>query len=91
MALEKIDLQELESKLQNLTGNDFQAAERACKGVVAPDDILVMNSTFQAHILAIALGCEYKDVLAMPIKDFSAATLTVMVFLAGALGSKIPQ
>lgn len=85
----KIDLKAIESGLENMTGFDFEVAERDARaaGDTLPD--ITFSKNFQARLAARAMGVHVNDVCALPIRDFNAATMKVNNFLFASLAAEI--
>lgn len=77
----RIDINALEKKLLELTGNDFEAAEaqERAAGNNYPD--LTFTKSFQARLAARALGINVYDLKAASLRDYSQACQAVFNFL----------
>ena len=77
------DKEKLHLGLEELTGNDFEAAERAemTAGNNAP--LLMFSKSFQARLAAMALKVPAPEVKALPIKKYAVLTSEVFTFLFG--------
>ena len=69
--------------LEELTGNDFEAAERAemSAGNTAP--LLTLTKSFQARLAAAALKVPAPEIKGLPIRKYNALTSEVFTFLFG--------
>lgn len=76
-----IDITNLNQKLLELTGNDFEAAEaqERAAGNNFPD--VTFTKSFQARLAARALGVNVYDLKAASIKNYTQACQTVFNFL----------
>ena len=85
----KMDLNAVESGLENMTGFDFEAVEREARaaGDTLPD--ITFSKNFQARLAARAMGVHVNDVCALPIREFNAVTMKVNNFLFASLAAEI--
>ena len=88
----KIDLKELEEKLNGLKGHDFNRAEREERftGNVTPD--LTFSKSYQARLASFALGMNVHDIFDLPLKEYVQVTGKVSNFLfSGSETEETPQ
>ena len=79
----KIDIEELKTKLDNLKGVDFEAAEREERLAGNSSVDVTMSKSFQARLAARALGVNPHEIKELPLKQYSKVVLEVMSFLFG--------
>lgn len=82
-----IDYDKLKSGLNNLTGRDFEEAERAARALGDTSPEITFSKRFQCILAAKALGMIPDDIQDLKIADYTAVTLTVFNFLAGSMGT----
>lgn len=77
----KIDLTNLEEKLQGLTGNDFAEAENEerLSGNIMP--MIQFSTAFLIRLAARALGVNHNDLKAMPMNEYTRVASRVSNFL----------
>ena len=75
------DKEKLRAGLEKLTGNDFEAAERAEQAAGNAALLLTTNKAFQARLAAKALGVPAPEIKNLPIKEYIAITQEVFNFL----------
>ena len=85
-----IDLQKLQSNLQNLRGLDFEEAESAERAAGNNFPMISFSASFQARLAARALEMNVHDLRELPIKDYDAATRAVFNFLFQSSADETP-
>lgn len=83
-----VDITKLEKGLEELTGYDFEDAERAIrqKGDMTPD--ITFSKNFQTKLAAKAMGITSDKIKAMGIREYVEITTTTSNFLLGNLVAK---
>lgn len=78
----KIDVSELLNKLNNLTGKDYEAAEREAR--MSGNNVLDLNysKNFHARLAAKALGVSHEEITNLPLQEYVTAVVTVNNFLS---------
>ena len=84
----EVDYKVLKEGLNKLTGYDFQDAETACRKLGDQVPEISLSKNFQATLAAKCLGVTKDDLLALPIKDYTAVTGVVFSFLLGTLAEQ---
>ena len=81
----KMDFTNLEEKLAELTGYDFEEAEKACrlKGDASPE--ISFSKDFQSRIAAKALGVKVSEIKKLSIPKYVEITQQVNRFLFSSL------
>ena len=81
----KIDLSQLNEKLETLTGFDLEAAEleERASGNMIPD--VSFSKRYQSRLAAKALGCAHDDIQSLKGNEYTLATTMVSNFLFGTL------
>lgn len=77
----KINLTNIEEKLQGLTGNDFAEAENEerLQGNIMP--MIQFSSGFLVRLAARALGVNHNDIKSLPLNEYTRVTSKVSNFL----------
>ena len=77
----KIDITNLEEKLQGLTGNDFADAENEerLSGNIMP--MIQFSTGFLVRLAARALGVNYNEIKNLPLNEYTRITSKVSNFL----------
>lgn len=77
----KIDLTNLEEKLQGLTGNDFAEAEseERLSGNIMP--MIQFSTPFLIRLAARALGINHNDIKALPMNEYAKVAARTSNFL----------
>ena len=75
------DKEKLRAGLEGLTGNDYEAAERAERNNGNNAPLLTLTASFQARLAAAALGVPAPEIKDLPIKKYNALTQEVLTFL----------
>ena len=75
------DKKKLEAGLENLTGLDFEAAEKRARTSGETTPIISLSTKFQLELAAIALGENVNELKTMKIRDFNKMLATVSTFL----------
>ena len=76
-----IDIKNIDSALEVVTGKDFLNAERQARQQGDQTASIVLSSQFQAILLANALKVPVEDIEELPVKDFVQALSKVNAFL----------
>lgn len=86
-----MDFENLEEKLAELTGYDFEEAEKACRvaGNVTPE--ISFSKDFQSRLAAKALGVKLSEIKKLPIDQYMGLTMKVSGFLFGNLAGESLQ
>lgn len=85
----KIDISKLEEKLELLTGNDFEEAEKIERQTGNTASVISTTSSFAVRLAAMALGCLPHDLKALPIAKYTVVLSKTSNFLFGALAEEI--
>lgn len=78
-----VDITNLASKLETLTGRDFSAVEKESRATGNNSVVLTTSSDFQARLAARALSVNPNDILDLPLKKYNQTLLIVTNFLFG--------
>lgn len=81
MAEKKIDLTNLESGLEALTGNDYANAERQARMGGDSMPVIQFSGNFQAALAAKALNVTTAEIKALPIAEYATVLARVSNFL----------
>jgi len=86
-----MNFEKLEEKLAELTGYDFETAEKACraKGDTTPD--ISFSKDFQSRLAAKALKVKLDDIKKLPVNQYVSVTTKVSNFLFGSLVELVQQ
>lgn len=76
-----MDTKDLETKLLNLTGKDFELAEFAERNSGNTMPLITFSAAFQARLAAMALGVLPDDIKNLPIQQYNAIVSRVSNFL----------
>jgi len=87
--MDKIDLTKLEDSLQNLTGNDFEEAERIERQLGNTASVISTTSSFITRLAAMALKVNPHDIKDLPIAKYTAVMSKTSNFLFGSLAEEI--
>ena len=71
------------AELGKLTGNDYEAAERAERAAGNNAPMLTLTRGFQARLAAMAIGVPAPEVKGLPLRVYSMLTNEVLNFLYG--------
>lgn len=84
-----LDTKKLQAGLENLSGYDFEQAEKneRMAGNMTPD--ITFSKSFQARLAAKALSESVMDIRNLPIKEYTLVTSMVGNFLLGSLAEEI--
>lgn len=88
-ANKKIDVKNLMTQLEALTGYDYEKAERECRLDGDSTGVVTFSTDFQARIAANALEIPIDEVKRLPIQDYVALTTKVSNFLLSSLASEL--
>ena len=77
------DREKLMAGLTKLTGNDYEAAERAERLLGNNAPMLTLTKSFQAQLAAMALDVPVPEIKNLPLRQYSAITNEVFTFLFG--------
>ena len=75
------DKKKLEAGLENLSGLDFELAEKRARSSGETTPIISLSSKFQLHLAAIALGENVNELKTMKIRDYNKMLATVSSWL----------
>ena len=76
-----VDIKNLAGKLDELTGNDFEAVEREERSAGNNAIDVSLSKSFQARLAARALGVNPHEIKDLPLKKYSKVIVTVVSFL----------
>lgn len=79
----QINFDELEEKLEGLTGLDFEQAQKSFKAKYKDESfgVVQLNSKFQIELAAVAIGVNANDLKSLPLKTYSKLCNKVQNFL----------
>lgn len=79
----QIDINDLQDKLENLTGLDFEKAQKNFKAKYKDDSfgVIQLNSNFQIELAALALDENPNELKNLPLKKYVSLCNEVQRFL----------
>lgn len=77
----KIDVEELKSKLENLTGKDFIDAEKDARNSGDMMPLITFSTEFQIRLAARALKTNPRELETLPLNQYTKVASTVSNFL----------
>lgn len=89
MAEKNFNLDELETKLETLTGVDFEEAESVERQLGNLTPMITFSSSFQARIAAMALGVTPHELKALKLPEYNDIIGRVSNFLFGTSAERI--
>ncbi len=89
METEKIDISNLEEKLQTLTGFDFEEVEKVERQLGNNAAVISTTASFITRLAAKALKVNPHDLKALPITQYTVVMSKTSNFLFGSLAEEI--
>ena len=84
-----MNLDELENKLDTLTGIDFEEVESIERQLGNSTPLITFSSSFQARLAAQALGVTPQDIKALKLPEYNDVISRVSNFLFGTSARRI--
>ena len=79
----KIDYDELQKQLQNLTGRDFMEAEKEARSTGDVMPLITFSTGFQIRLAARALKLNPREMETLPLNQYAKVASTVSNFIFG--------